>query len=1204
MRRIFALLTLLVLFTLSSLSTARAAVYRGAMDNRTGFTPLAGFTAQSNSWYGSGGTAAGKGMRLEWTVDDETNPGYWTYSYTLIRGSAMNKGFALFDIETAPDFTAADINTALSSVVSAADSSGNTTTTDPNNSANSVPIASLVTLSGPHTFNVARDFSNAAVTEADPATRLLSSELSQYSGDPGRVAPGVTTASASATPSVGPVAHPFYGLRWNFPAVAGVYDTCAWQVRLVSTRPPMWGSFFGWGDQTSTSPFWYANIYSNNIDQTERPAAGPLSTIDESGVMLPQFETYRGWILVPGTAFDAIPKVVSTTPFDGTNGVEVGASVTATFNKPIAPASINSATFIVTNSSGSAVSGSINYSTASNTAIFTPNAAFTTSETYRATVTTDVQDLSGMPLAAPNTWTFTITSTPDKTSPTVLSMTPADQTTGIASNIASLSARFSETLRAASVNTSTFTLSACYSNDGCYPTDHSRDVSGTVTYDPVTHTGIFTPTSALNADATYMLYVSTSVRDLAGNFMSIPVSSKFTTNPLPRVVSVNPAGDSSDVPNGTAISATFNIAMNAATFDGTSFSVTDSSGTAFPGSVSYDPTTRTATFVPADLLTYNVTYTATIATSVKDVAGIALTSPVVWSFTTSATDIIPPTVTSVSPAARSIFSEPLSLVSATFSEAMDAETLDGAAFRVTDTTGVAVAGTVSYDAGSHQAIFTPSAPLALDKFYTATITTSARDHAGNALAASNAWSFTLASRIYTGNVSNIHGDQEDGTLIGTTNSWGGEYDPSKPRGIRLSWIIGKAGDLWTYTYNFYGNTKATEKYVTNFDLSTPSGFTSADILPGWTMYRPDAGDITANVSFMTEAATLTEQSIYSQNGVDNVTASESLFGIQWHFNVNYSVKEIPMDMFVLNFTTTRAPTWGDFITYSGATGGGLIPGNPMAWNAQIGIGVSAPPADGNNGGWVLVPGRPASTADATPPIVSAFAMPSTSKTLDTPISAFSATDDTGVTGYLVAENATPPLPGDSGWCQTPPQSFTFSGYGTRTAYAWAKDATGNVSAGVAIQVAITQPKTTPVITWSNPADIGSAAVLSAIQLNATASVPGTFAYSPDSGSMLVPGNQILTLTFTPDDQALYDTATASVGINVIPVGNIVGGTSVSIADALMTLKCVVGLYTPNAAEKARADVAPLVGGKPDPDNKIDITDALVILKRVVGLVNW
>jgi hypothetical protein len=73
---------------------------------------------------------------------------------------------------------------------------------------------------------------------------------------------------------------------------------------------------------------------------------------------------------------------------------------------------------------------------------------------------------------------------------------------------------------------------------------------------------------------------------------------------------------------------------------------------------------------------------------------------------------------------------------------------------------------------------------------------------------------------------------------------------------------------------------------------------------------------------------------------------------------------------------------------------------------------------------------------------------------------------------------------------------------------------------------------TPLITWATPTPIGYGTALSAIQLNATASVPGTFSYSPVLGSVLNAGSQTLSTTFTPADAKNYTTATASVTLAV------------------------------------------------------------------------
>jgi subtilase family serine protease len=76
-------------------------------------------------------------------------------------------------------------------------------------------------------------------------------------------------------------------------------------------------------------------------------------------------------------------------------------------------------------------------------------------------------------------------------------------------------------------------------------------------------------------------------------------------------------------------------------------------------------------------------------------------------------------------------------------------------------------------------------------------------------------------------------------------------------------------------------------------------------------------------------------------------------------------------------------------------------------------------------------------------------------------------------------------------------------------------------------------KATPTITWPNPADINYGTALGSTQLDATASVPGTFVYTPTSGKILAAGsNQTLSVTFTPTDTANYTTATTTAVINV------------------------------------------------------------------------
>ena len=72
----------------------------------------------------------------------------------------------------------------------------------------------------------------------------------------------------------------------------------------------------------------------------------------------------------------------------------------------------------------------------------------------------------------------------------------------------------------------------------------------------------------------------------------------------------------------------------------------------------------------------------------------------------------------------------------------------------------------------------------------------------------------------------------------------------------------------------------------------------------------------------------------------------------------------------------------------------------------------------------------------------------------------------------------------------------------------------------------------PVLNWTAPAEIMYGTELGTKQLDAGASVPGSFAYSPKTGTRLIVGVHTLSVTFTPSNAAIYTTATKSVEITV------------------------------------------------------------------------
>lgn len=122
-----------------------------------------------------------------------------------------------------------------------------------------------------------------------------------------------------------------------------------------------------------------------------------------------------------------------------------------------------------------------------------------------------------------------------------------------------------------------------------------------------------------------------------------PTVSPVTTAPTvdttaPTVASTNPADVATGVCVNQTVNATFSEAMNASTITTATFAVVDVlTPTAVDGSVTLSAASNIATFTPTADLAENTEYTATIsggASGVKDVAGNALSTDKVWTFTT------------------------------------------------------------------------------------------------------------------------------------------------------------------------------------------------------------------------------------------------------------------------------------------------------------------------------------------------------------------------------------------------------------------------------------------------------------------------------------------------------------------------------------------------------------------------------------------
>jgi len=437
------------------------------------------------------------------------------------------------------------------------------------------------------------------------------------------------------------------------------------------------------------------------------------------------------------------PTVIATVPVNGATGVPISQVLIATFNEPMMCSTLTSpaTSFILMGPGTTAVTGTVTCAAA--VATFTPSSDLAVNTVYTAEITTGAEDLAGTPLAANYVWTFR--TLPAAAPPTVIFTVPVNQATGVPINQA-LSATFSVAMNPATIDASTFTLAG----------PGGTAVAGVVTYVPAGSAATFVPSANLLPSTVYTATITTGAEDLSGVGLTGNFVWTFTTAAAPvltppTVISTVPMNGATAVPLNQSVSGTFSTAMNPATINSTTFSLTGPGTTPVAGLVAYAAVGDTLTFTPLANLAPSTLYTATITTGATNLAGTPLAANYVWTFTTGVAVVVnPPELVSTVPANAAINVPLNQAVSGTFSEPMNPLTITPGTFQVTGPGGTAIAGIVSYDPVNFIATFTPSLPLVASTTYTATITDGATSLQGTPLGttgAPNPWTFTTGTAV-------------------------------------------------------------------------------------------------------------------------------------------------------------------------------------------------------------------------------------------------------------------------------------------------------------------------------------------------------------------------------------------------------------------------------------------------------------------------
>lgn len=386
--------------------------------------------------------------------------------------------------------------------------------------------------------------------------------------------------------------------------------------------------------------------------------------------------------------------VVAATPAGGATGVAVTAAVTATFSEAMDASTVNTDTVELRNAAGTRVAASVAYDAATRSATLVPALPLAGNEAHTATVRGDdvfaVRDAAGQPVV-PASWSFTTGDAPVAPNCPCRAW-PADAVPAVPSFPDPGAVELGVRLR----------------------TDVAGFITGVRFYKGSGNTG--THVGSLWNSAGQLLAQATFGAETATGWQQVD----FAT-PVP--VAANTVYIASyHAPNG-GYAATSGFFASAG-LDAPPVHLLRDGVSGGNGLYAY---ASSPTFPNASYQSTNYWVDAV--------------------FVTGLVDNVPPTVAATTPAAGATGVPTNTAVSAVFSEAMDAGSVNAATFELRDAASALVPAAVTYSPASRTATLVPADALLPAVAYTATLkggNAGVRDLAGNPMAATQSWSFTAA----------------------------------------------------------------------------------------------------------------------------------------------------------------------------------------------------------------------------------------------------------------------------------------------------------------------------------------------------------------------------------------------------------------------------------------------------------------------------
>jgi hypothetical protein len=657
-------------------------------------------------------------------------------------------------------------------------------------------------------------------------------------------------------------------------------------------------------------------------------------------------------------------NVISFSPANGAQGVDPTMPIVVQFDRSVYPPSVssNSVQLFDASHNNDPIGGNVALSSDGITLIFTPAAPLPPNSSIQVQVSCSysVTDLAGNGInCATDQYTTGAGST---TNPQVLSVVPADGTTGVGPG-AAVTLSFNESIDPNTITSANFQLFDGYQNLQAYVTRSSD--SRTVTM-----------STNLPYSSTLTVIVNNGVVDLSGNPMTAAFRSSFSTIPAPTtqftpsVTAMRPGNGSSGVPINASITLYANSPVDPTTVTGEV--VVSQNGVAVTGTVSVKPGGGAIVFTPDSAFANNASVQVFVQPAVKDVYGNPFNTYSAQFVTVIDYADTPPTVLSVVPGCCTGVATN-SIADVQFSKPIDPTTVNSSNFILYNCNGWcgwsnSVVGTNISFPSPNILRLTPSSPLPPSGEYEISIGTGVADLSGNAYAGGT-WSF------YTGT-----------TFDTTLPAIAAVAPPNNATNVgdnaTIRFSFNKLMDTTSISPSTVTLTSGANQVAFTESFSTQDSVTYAVLTPLNPL--PDSASVT--LSLGTGITDLVGQSLPAQtvtfntgNGPDltppllvsqSVTSNQLNVSTNSAFTWTYSKQ---LDPSAYLFTSLYSYALSQYVTTTGSVSTDgftitLVPTSPLLPATQYQICNSGvPDIDGNIANSTCLNFTTASVADTTPP---------------------------------------------------------------------------------------------------------------------------------------------------------------------------------------------------------------------------------------------